>query len=140
MKPEIFQKSVSYWNLLFSLNTRYFPFVDHQYYVISSLKLGQAVLERRRLIPDPLAVSTFDYAWKQVLRTEKKLPKWLKCQALLSKINYTERNELIWNEIFCLVSFNAVKFCSKLLNIVESCKFLFISIEFFLPPFTFGHS
>ncbi len=32
-KPEIFQKSVSSQNLLFSVNTRYFPFVDRQYYV-----------------------------------------------------------------------------------------------------------
>ncbi len=28
-KPEIFQKSVSSWTLLFLLITRYFPFVDH---------------------------------------------------------------------------------------------------------------
>jgi hypothetical protein len=61
-KPDIFQKSVSYQNLLFSLNTRYFPFFDHWYYATNSLKMGQAVLEWRCLIPDPFSVSTFDHA------------------------------------------------------------------------------
>jgi hypothetical protein len=41
------RKSVSSQKILFSLNTRYFPFVDHYYYVTNSLKMVQAVLEQR---------------------------------------------------------------------------------------------
>jgi len=37
---------------LFSLKTRYFPFVDHLYYITDSLKTGQAVLERRHLVSE----------------------------------------------------------------------------------------
>ncbi len=62
-KPEIFQKSVSSRNFLDSLNTRYFPFVDHLHYVTNSFKMGWAVLEQKSLVSDSLAVSRFDHAW-----------------------------------------------------------------------------
>ncbi len=61
-KPIKIQNSVSSQNFLFSLNTRYFPFVDRQYYVTNLLKTGQAVLEQRHLVPDLLADSRFDHA------------------------------------------------------------------------------
>jgi hypothetical protein len=66
-----YSKSMSHLkNFLYSLNTRYFLFVDLLYYVTNLLKIGQAVLEQTgmvleqtSLVLDSLAVSRFDHAW-----------------------------------------------------------------------------